>query len=101
MFFAGGEEQIAWKPTALLQNVTTEYNEEMEALLATVDEDVLEIPMAPACSSYSSLWTPTPPTSPLASPRPTLPPLFPAIPCRWTAAIPQSNFFKKVTRPLF
>ena len=47
MFFAGGEEKIAWKPTADLQNVTAEYTEEMEALLATVDEDALEVPMKP------------------------------------------------------
>lgn len=47
MFFAAGKEKLAWKPTAQLQNIVTPYTEEMEALLATVDEDALEIPMEP------------------------------------------------------
>ena len=47
MFFPAGEEKIAWKPTAELQNITTEYTEEMEALLATLDDDAVEIPMKP------------------------------------------------------
>lgn len=47
MFFAAGEEKIAWKPTAQLQNITTQYTEEMEALLATLDDDALEVPMKP------------------------------------------------------
>ena len=47
MFFPAGQEKIAWKPTAELQNITTEYTEEMEALLATLDDDAVEIPMKP------------------------------------------------------
>ena len=47
MFFPAGEEKIAWKPTAELQNITTEYTEEMEALLATLDDDAVEVPMKP------------------------------------------------------
>ena len=47
MFFPAGEEKIAWKPAAELQNITTEYTEEMEALLATLDDDAVEIPMKP------------------------------------------------------
>ena len=47
MFFPAGEEKIAWKPTAELKNITKEYTEEMEALLADLDDDAVEIPMKP------------------------------------------------------
>lgn len=47
MFFPAGEEKIAWKPTADLKNITTQYTEEKEALLAELDDDAVEIPMKP------------------------------------------------------
>lgn len=47
MFFPAGEEKIAWKPTAELKNITTQYTEEKEALLAELDDDAVEIPMKP------------------------------------------------------
>ena len=47
MIFAAGEEYIAWKPTDQLHNITSPYAGETDALLATMDEDALLLPMKP------------------------------------------------------
>lgn len=47
MIFAGGEEKLAWKSTPDLQNITEEYKEEGDCLLAALDDDALEVPMKP------------------------------------------------------
>lgn len=47
MILAAGEEYIAWKPTAELQDVTMPYSEEKDALLAAMNDDTLLIHMKP------------------------------------------------------
>jgi len=47
MIFAAGEEYIAWKPTAQLQNITAPFDEEKDVLLAAMDDDALLLPMKP------------------------------------------------------
>ncbi len=47
MFFPSGEEKLAWKSTPDLKNITEEYKEEGDCLLADLDADALEVPMKP------------------------------------------------------
>ena len=47
MFLTEGAETLYWKPTADLKEITSEYNPEIEALLATHDDDTMSIPFAP------------------------------------------------------
>ena len=49
MYMVEGEEIIYVKPTSRLENITMEYNEEKEALLADTDKDVTAVRMTPGC----------------------------------------------------
>ena len=49
MYMVEGEEIIYVKPTSRLENITMEYNEEKEALLADTDQDVTAVHMTPGC----------------------------------------------------
>ena len=49
MYMVEGEETIYVKPTSNLKNITMEYNEEKDVLLADTDEDVTSVRMTPGC----------------------------------------------------
>ena len=49
MYMVEGEEIIYVKPTSRLENISMEYNEEKEALLADTDQDVTAVRMTPGC----------------------------------------------------